>query len=136
MDGGLEMTETRRLELEEKLNLAEAHGDPKEIEAVKKTIEYEYRVCTSHTADRLKRVEQVVNNIEKGLIPADMFGNMKTEMSELKTIVNDLHSEIEKWKHRSEGAKILWNILVALAAAGGGSLIIKMLNTPIPGVSQ
>ena len=122
------MTETRRIELEEKLNLAEAKGDPKEIEAVKKTMEQEYRICTSHTAERLKRVEATVNEIKQGLIPADMFSKIQTDMKELKTIVYTVKGDIEKWKANAQGAKWLWEVLKVLAAAGGGGLILKLLQ--------
>ena len=122
------MTESRRLELEEKLNLAEASGDPKQVEAVKKTMEQEYRICTSHTAERLKRVENTVNEIKDGLIPADMFGNMQKEFKELKTKFFELKTEIEGWKNRIHGAKYLWHILGVIAAAGGGTLILKLLE--------
>lgn len=122
------MTESRRIELEEKLNLAEAKGDPKEIEAVKKTMEQEYRICTSHTAERLKRVEATVNEIKQGLIPADMFSKIQTDMKELKTIVYTVKGDIEKWKANAQGAKWLWEVLKVLAAAGGGGLILKLLQ--------
>ena len=123
------MTEQRRIELEEKLNLAEATGDPKKVEAVKKTMEQEYRVCTSHTAERLKRVEETVIEIKKGLIPADMFGNMQKEMAEVKQVVSSLRAEIEKWKNQMKGMKWLWNVLSVIAASGGGALILKLLQT-------
>ena len=121
------MTEKRRMELEEKLNDAEASGDPAKIAAVKKTMEQEYRECTSHTADRLKRVEDTVNEIKKGLIPADMFGELKEGLKTLTATVNILKKEMEAWKNRAHGAKILWTILGYIAAAGGGGLIMKFL---------
>lgn len=123
------MTEERRLQLEEKLNIAEAHGDEAEIAAVKKTMEQEYRLCTSHTADRLKRVETTVNEIKKGLIPADMFGDMKTSINTLSDTVGGLKTEVEGWKNRAKGAKLLWNILGYIAAAGGTGFIVKLLST-------
>ena len=122
------MTEKRRLELEEKLNIAEAHGDAAEIAAVKLTMEREYRECTSHTADRLKRVEATVNEIKAGLIPAELFGELKTGLSTLSTTVVELKEEVEAWKNRVKGAKMLWTILGAIAAAGGGGLIVKLLT--------
>lgn len=121
------MTEKRRMELEEKLNDAEASGDPAKIAAVKKTMEQEYRECTSHTADRLKRVEETVNEIKKGLIPADMFGEIKEGMKNLAATVNILKKEMEAWKNRAHGAKMLWIILGYIAAAGGGGIIMKLL---------
>ena len=122
------MTEERRLELEEKLNLAEAEGDPNKIEAVKKTMEQEYRICTSHTADRLKRVEKTVNEIKAGLIPANMFSDMQTDIRGLSSSVQILKSEITAWKERVKGAKMLWQLLGYIAAAGGGGLILKLLE--------
>lgn len=122
------MTEKRRLELEEKLNDAEAHGDPAAIAAVKVTMEREYRECTSHTADRLKRVEATVNEIKAGLIPANMFQELKDGMTSLSTKVVALKEEVEAWKNKAKGAKILWTILGVIAAAGGGSLIMKLLH--------
>ena len=121
------MTEKRRLELEEKLNDAEASGDASRIAAVKKTMEQEYRTCTSHTADRLKRVEDTVNQIKAGLIPADMFSELKEGLKNLSNTVASLKREMEAWKNRAHGMKLLWTILGYIAAAGGGSLIMKLL---------
>ena len=121
------MTESRRLELEEKLNLAEAKGDPAEIAAVKKTMEQEYRECTSHTADRLKRVETTVNEIKAGLIPADMFQELKDGLKGLSKTVTSLKDEMEAWKNKASGAKMLWTILRYIAVAGGGGVIVKLL---------
>ena len=126
------MTEERRLQLEEKLNLAEASGDPAKIAAVKKTMEQEYRVCTSHTAERLKRVEKTVNEIKNGLIPAEMFGELKSGLKELSLTVSELKKEMEAWKNRAKGAKTLWQILAYIAAAGGGGIIVKLLSTHLP----
>lgn len=122
------MTEQRRLELEEKLNDAEAHGDPAAIAAVKKTMEHEYRECTSHTADRLKRVETTVNQIKEGLIPATMFEELKDGFKSLSTTVKEIKTEMEAWKNKAKGAKILWAILGAIAAAGGGGIINRLLE--------
>ena len=121
------MTEKRRLELEEKLNDAEASGDASRIAAVKKTMEQEYRTCTSHTADRLKRVEETVNQIKAGLIPAEMFSELKEGLKNLSNTVSSLKREMEAWKNRAHGMKLLWTILGDIAAAGGGSLIMKLL---------
>ena len=121
------MTEERRLELEEKLNMAEASGDEAQIAAVKKTMEQEYRLCTSHTADRLKRVEKTVNAIKEGLIPADMFGGIQDGMKGLTDTVRELKSEVEAWKNRAKGAKLLWTILGYIAAAGGSGYVMKLL---------
>lgn len=126
-EGPLVMTEARRLELEEKLNVAEAIGDPAQIAAIKKTIEQEYRICTSHTADRLKRVEATVNAIKEGLIPATMFNELKTGLSELTTTVQGVKIEMEGWKNKAKGAKMLWHLLGYLAAAGGSGYIVKLL---------
>ena len=82
------MTEERRLALEEKLNEAEASGDPAKIAAIKKTMEQEYRECTSHTADRLKRVEATVNEIKAGLIPAGMFEEIKNTVLNIIESIN------------------------------------------------
>lgn len=122
------MTEKRRLELEEKLNIAEASGDAAAIAAVKKTMDQEYRLCTSHTADRLKRVEETVNAIKEGLIPAEMFGELKTGLKELSVTVSGIKSEMESWKHKAKGARMLWQILGYLVAAGGAGAIVKMLT--------
>ncbi len=132
------MTNERRLELEEKLALAESHEDEAEISAVKKTMDREYRECTSHTADRLKRVEAVVMEIKGGLIPQDMFGNMKVDLNELSGQLGSLKNEIESWKQKVSGMKLLWKILGYIVAAGGGGFVFSMLkagsaaaNTPI-----
>jgi hypothetical protein len=127
MERGEPMTEERRLELEEKLNMAEASGDEAKISAVKKTMEQEYRLCTSHTADRLKRVEATVNAIKDGLIPADMFGKLEDGLTKLSTNFHELKSEVESWKNRVKGAKLLWTILGYIAAAGGSGYIVKLL---------
>lgn len=121
------MTEERRLELEEKLNVAEASGDPAQIAAIKKTIEQEYRICTSHTSDRLKRVEATVNEIKEGLIPAEMFGELKTGLSNLTNTVQGMRVEMEEWKNKAKGVKMLWHLLGYVAAAGGSGYIVKLL---------
>ena len=122
------MTEERRLELEEKLNMAEASGDPAKVDAVKKTIAQEYRLCTSHTADRLKRVETTVNEIKVGLIPHDMFDNMQTDIKNLSKIVTELKTEIEAWKSKAKGARLFWKILAFIVASGGSGYLIKALS--------
>ncbi len=122
------MTNERRLELEEKLALAESHEDEAEISAVKKTMDREYRECTSHTADRLKRVEAVVMEIKGGLIPQDMFGNMKVDLNELSGQLGSLKNEIESWKQKVSGMKLLWKILGYIVAAGGGGFVFSMLK--------
>ena len=94
---------------------------------MKKTIAQEYRLCTSHTADRLKRVETTVNEIKAGLIPANMFSDMKEDIGNLSSTVGTLTKEVEGWKQRAKGAKMLWNILGYIAAAGGSGYIVKML---------
>lgn len=121
------MTEERRVQLEEKLNIAEASGDPAQIEAIQKTMAQEYRLCTSHTADRLKRVEKTVNTIKDGLIPAEMFGNLRDGLKSLKDTVVEIKNEMEGWRQRAKGAKMLWSVLRYLAAAGGGGYIMKLL---------
>lgn len=121
------MTEDRRLELEEKLNNAEAHGDEAEISAIKKTMDQEYRLCTAHTAERMKRIEKTVNSIEQGLIPADMFTNMQNAITSISQSVAALKADIEKWKNKAEGAKMLWKILGYIAAAGGSGAVVKFL---------
>ena len=123
-----EMTEDRRLELEEKLNIAEASGDPKQVEAVKKTMDQEYRLCTSHTADRLKRVEKTVIEIKEGLIPHDMFENMQSDIKGLRGIVTELKTEVESWKNKAKGAKLLWKILAWIVSAGGAGYVLKALS--------
>lgn len=126
------MTDERRRELEEKLNMAEAKGDPAEIAAVKKTMEQEYRLCTSHTADRLKRVEAMVKEIKDGLIPAQMFSEIQSSLAQVTKSVSMLQREIESWKSRAHGAKMLWRILRYVIAAGGGGLLIKLLSAYNP----
>ena len=130
------MTEERRLQLEEKLNEAEARKDEAAIAAVKKTMEQEYRLCTSHTADRLKRVEATVNEIKAGLIPAEMFTDLKEGLKQLSNTVTALKKEMEAWKNRAHGARTLWVILGYIAAAGGGGVIMKMLLGTAKVVSQ
>lgn len=122
------MTEERRLELEEKLNMAEASGDPAKVDAVKKTIAQEYRLCTSHTADRLKRVETTVNEIKAGLIPHDMFDNMQTDIKNLSKIVTNLKTEEEAWKNKAKGARLFWKILAFIVASGGSGYLFKALS--------
>ena len=107
--------------------MAEASGDEAKISAVKKTMEQEYRLCTSHTADRLKRVEATVNAIKDGLIPADMFGKLEDGLTNLSNNFHALKSEVESWKNRVKGAKLLWTILGYIAAAGGSGYIVKLL---------
>ena len=121
------MTEDRRRELEEKLNNAEAHGDEAEISAIRKTMDHEYRLCTAHTAERMKRIEKTVNSIEQGLIPADMFTNMQNAITSISQSVAALKADIEKWKNKAEGAKMLWKILGYIAAAGGSGAVVKFL---------
>ena len=122
------MTNERRLELEEKLAIAEAHKDEAEIAAVKSTMEREYRECTSHTADRLKRVEATVIEIKRGLIPAEMFGNLQNGLKDVCEQVVTLKVEIESWKNKASGMKLLWQVLGYIVAAGGGGWLISLLK--------
>lgn len=135
------MTEERRQILEEKLNEAEASGDDVKIAAIKRTMEREYRECTSHTADRLKKVEETVNEIKDGLIPATMFDELKDGLTSVGKTVTGLKVEMEAWKNKAEGAKLLWTILGYIATAGGSGLIVKLLMaagkaSQTPGIGQ
>ena len=130
-ESDIAMTEKRRLELEEKLNIAEARGDTAEIAAVKLTMEREYRECTSHTADRLKRVEATVNEIKEGLIPADLFEKLQNGQKELSKCFAEMRTEIEAWKNKAQGAKMLWRLLAILTAAGFGGVISKLMSASV-----
>lgn len=130
------MTELRRLELEEKLDEAEARGDTAAIAAAKQTMEREYRECTSHTANRLKRVEATVNEIKEGLIPAEMFGELKEGLKSLAKTVQEMKSEMEAWKNKAQGAKTLWMILGGVVAAGGGGILMKLLSATAQATSS
>lgn len=122
------MTNERRLELEEKLATAVALQDEAMIAAVKNTMEREYRECTSHTAARLKRVEEMVLEIKSGLIPAGMFEKMQSGLDAVCTQVSSLKEEIESWKQKASGMKILWQILGYVVAAGGGGWLIALIK--------
>lgn len=130
------MTEARRLELEEKLNMAEASGDAAAIAAVKKTMEHEYRECTSHTADRLKRVEKTVNEIKEGLIPAELFTELKESLRTLSDTVHMMKADIEAWKNKAQGMKLLWRILTILTSVCGGGVIMKLLTSSAKATSN
>ena len=108
--------------------MAEASGDPAKVEAVKKTIAQEYRLCTSHTADRLKRVETTVNEIKQGLIPHDMFENMQKDIKDLSAVVTALKTEIEAWKNKAKGAHLFWKVLAFIVASGGAGYLLKALS--------
>ena len=123
------MTEARRQELEEKLNDAEAHGDEAAIMAIRKTMDQEYRLCTAHTAERMKRIEKTVNEIKAGLIPDGMFQTMQTDLSSLAGVVGQIQAEIRAWKNQAKGAKLLWTVLSYLAAAGGSGILVNLLTS-------
>lgn len=122
------MTEERRLELEEKLNEAEARGDVAGVAAVKMTMDREYRECTSHTADRLKRVEKTVNQIKEGLIPATMFDEIKEGLGKTQKEIETHMKEVEEWKNKIKGARVLWGLLGGIVTAGGGAILLRVIE--------
>ena len=61
-----------------------------------------------------------------------MVGGMKAMIDcQYKTSerVKDLVIDRDREKSRREGAKWLWGILSAVAASGGGAVILKLLST-------
>jgi len=64
-----------------------------------------------------------------------MVGGMKAMIDcQYKTSerVKDLVIDRDREKSRREGAKWLWGILSAIAASGGGAVILKLLSTYNP----
>lgn len=64
-----------------------------------------------------------------------MVGGMKAMIDcQYKTSerVKDLVIDRDREKSRKEGAKWLWGILSAIAASGGGAVILKLLSTYNP----
>lgn len=100
------MTEERRKELEQMLDEAEASGDRRKIRSISKTMNREYRECTAHTADRLKRVE--------------------SEVRQISTNQNEILRELRAWKNRVRGANWLWRVGVAVFAAVASLGVLKL----------
>lgn len=100
------MKESRRIELEQMLDAAEASGDAKQIRAVRRTIDRENLECTAHTAERVKRVE------------ADVL--------EIKSIVSKISLSLDAAKNKVQGAKMLWDVLKVIVGAGGGAFLLKI----------
>ena len=64
-----------------------------------------------------------------------MVGGMKAMIDcQYKTSerVKDLVIDRDREKSRREGAKWMWGILSAIAASGGGAVILKLLSTYNP----
>ena len=79
--------------------------------------------------------DMLVDNLDKAETPSEvdraMVGGMKAMIDcQYKTSerVKDLVIDRDREKSRKEGAKWLWGILSAVAASGGGALILKMLS--------
>ena len=120
------------MELQALLDEAYAKQDTEKVEALRRTIDRETLECTAHTAERLKRVEKNVEEIKNGLIPHKMFDDIESGLEVVTQAVTELKQELEAWKHRAFGAKLVWQILGYLAAAGGGGFILKLLTSGVP----
>lgn len=99
------MKESRRIELDQMLDEAISSGDQRRIEAVKRTRERENMECTSHTSERLKRVE--------------------SDVIEIKALVSKISRSLDATKNKAKGAKMLWDILKVVVGAGGGAFLLK-----------
>ncbi|MGM9863775.1 MAG: hypothetical protein ACI305_05905 [Lepagella sp.] len=112
------MKESRRLDLQAKLDQAVAAGDIRAAEAIRATIDRETLECTAHTAERLKRVEIDVSAIKETVF------DIKDELRDMKSASNTDKAHTEGVK---DGAHWVLELLKLIISAGGGAALIKFL---------
>lgn len=127
------MTDQLRMELEDRLEKAEAAGDQNLINEARRAIDHATLECQAHTADRVKRIERDVTDIkttvEKISIQQEQF---EKEHKTVATQVYATKDELKEIQLKAAGAKAgisgFIEVLKWIVAMGGGGLLIKFLQ--------
>ena len=127
------MTDQLRMELEDRLEKAEAAGDQNLINEARRAIDHASLECQAHTADRIKRIERDVTDIkttvEKISIQQEQF---EKKHKTVATQVYATKDELKEIKLKAAGARAgisgLLEVLKWIVAMGGGGLLIKFLQ--------
>lgn len=128
------MTEQLRMELEDRLEKAEASGNPTLINEARRAIDHHSLECQAHTADRIKRIEKDVTDIKTTV---EKISNFQEEIEKkhkaVATQVYTTKDEINEIKAKAAGAKAgisgLLEVLKWIVAVGGGGLLTKFLSS-------
>lgn len=127
------MTDQLRQELEDRLEKAEATGDQARIDEARRAIDHHTLECQAHTADRIKRIEKDVTDIKTTV---EQICNCQTELAvKHKKTASDFYAtkdELREIKAKTvgfkAGASALLEVLKWVAAAGGGGLVLKLIQ--------
>lgn len=128
-----EMTDQLRMELEDRLEKAEATGDPARINEARRAIDHHTLECQAHTADRIKRIEKDVTDIkltvEKISVAQEKIDGKHKQVAVEVYATKD---EIKEIKARAAGAKAgisgFLEVMKWVIAAGGGGLLLKFIQ--------
>ena len=127
------MTDQLRMELEDRLEKAEASGDQTQINEARRAIDHATLECQAHTADRVKRIERDVSYIKATV------DNINTRHEEFekkhKFVASQVYAtkdELKEIKLKAAGAKAgisgFIEVLKWVVAMGGGGLLIRFLQ--------
>lgn len=122
------MTEEQIVKWKAKRDEARNHPDPAVREALLKQA-YDDRddllmECVSHQAIRVKKSLENDERIEKKL---DNLDDRLVKVEEDMKPVKESDKDYRAQKERIQGAKMLWQLLRYLAAAGAGGAVAKLL---------
>ena len=128
-----EMTDQLRMELEDRLEKAEATGDPARINEARRAIDHHTLECQAHTADRIKRIEKDVTDIK---FTVEKISEAQEKIDgKHKQVANEVYAtkdEIKEIKARAAGAKAgisgFLEVMKWVIAAGGGGLLLKFIQ--------
>ena len=128
------MTEQLRQELEDRLEKAEASGNPNLITQARRAIDHHTLECQAHTADRIKRIEKDVTDIKVTVEKISTFQqNLQTKHKQVASQVYSTKNEINEIKAKAAGAKAgisgFIEVLKWIIAAGGGGLALKFIQS-------
>lgn len=132
--GNNKMTEQLRMELEDRLEKAEASGDQTRINEARRAIDHHTLECQAHTADRIKRIEKDVAEIKTTVEKiSDFQENIEKKHKTVSEQVYKTKDEIKDLKARAAGAKAgiagFLEVMKWIIAAGGGGLLIKFIQS-------
>lgn len=132
--GAITMTDQLRMELEDRLEKAEATGDQTLINEARKAIDHHTLECQAHTADRIKRIEKDVSDIKVTVQKISSFQEkIEQKHKVVATQVYATKDEIKDIKAKAAGAKAgisgLIEVMKWVAAAGGGGVLLKLIQS-------
>ena len=128
------MTEQLRMELEDRLEKAEASGDQTRINEARRAIDHHTLECQAHTADRIKRIEKDVAEIKVTVEKiSDFQENIEKKHKTVSAQVYETKDEIKDLKARAAGAKAgitgFLEVLKWIVAMGGGGMLVKFISS-------